>query len=633
MSWRRSKPTIYGFDTETDNNGIDEAWIVQWALVKSDGWKQHGWTLTQLAEAMVNQLEEHNKCNLWYVHNLTYDINFLREHLHLAEDAGLKVEMMIRMSSVIMCRITHPETGSVIEFRDSAKKIPGALSKIGKAIGLPKLYPPGGDRNFTPGWSKKLDYSDPETWRYVERDAEIVAVAMQQMHNQGSTHATASGDSFASLKKWIRRDKKIYGEDWMWEKLFPKLTTALDAELRKGYFGGINISNPHHRGYNSGEITHGDVHNMYGAVMADDPLPYGEPTYTTVKPSDGSLYIAKVLVKLQLKDDMIPWYSFKSPIDYQMEFLKAGEPVEQCIEWHELYFTNIDLENLAETYDIEYHPDYECEYWVFKSNCGIFKSYIDYWTERKNEAEKKYGKASIEYLDAKNHINMVYGRFALAHDQDVTSIVWDDDLGDWTFHRDQGINDDIDSYLPLAMFVTAHARRRLMHHARAVGSAVIHCDTDSVIHLGGDSDVVTYTDGDDVVRGTWGHEERPVAIYEGGFKRYIEILHEPVQSLKDIVVTCAGVPQKKDELTGVPVGMWIELLDNPHLICEKTELGDPHYRIKSEWLRKIYIDNGFDPDNVDTMKLIPRKVKGGVILEKRNHTLSDNLQFRIRRFN
>ena len=32
---RKEKPIIDGFDTETDNNGIDEAWIVQWALVRA----------------------------------------------------------------------------------------------------------------------------------------------------------------------------------------------------------------------------------------------------------------------------------------------------------------------------------------------------------------------------------------------------------------------------------------------------------------------------------------------------------------------------------------------------------------------------------------------------------------------
>jgi hypothetical protein len=77
--------------------------------------------------------------------------------------------------------------------------------------------------------------------------------------------------------------------------------------------------------------------------------------------------------------------------------------------------------------------------------------------------------------------------------------------------------------------------------------------------------------------------------------------------------------------------MWIELLDDPQLITTSSVLGHEDYHIKSEWLRRIYEENGMDPDHVNTMKLIPRKVPGGVILEPRQHTLSDNMSWRLRR--
>ena len=81
----------------------------------------------------------------------------------------------------------------------------------------------------------------------------------------------------------------------------------------------------------------------------------------------------------------------------------------------------------------------------------------------------------------------------------------------------------------------------------------------------------------------------------------------------------------------LPIGMWIELLDDPQLITTESVLGHHSYQIKSKWLRKLYTDNGMDPDDVNTMKLIPRKVPGGVILEERQHTLNDNLTWRLRR--
>ena len=95
-------------------------------------------------------------------------------------------------------------------------------------------------------------------------------------------------------------------------------------------------------------------------------------------------------------------------------------------------------------------------------------------------------------------------------------------------------------------------------------------------------------------------------------------------------MACAGVPQRVNHL-GVPVGMWVELLDDPELITSGAELGREDYRISSPWLRKLYIDNGMDPDRVNTLKLIGRRVHGGVILDGHTHTLNDGMQIRMRR--
>ena len=45
---------IWGLDTETDNDGKDHAWIVQWALVDPEGHGKAGETLEQLEEALIH---------------------------------------------------------------------------------------------------------------------------------------------------------------------------------------------------------------------------------------------------------------------------------------------------------------------------------------------------------------------------------------------------------------------------------------------------------------------------------------------------------------------------------------------------------------------------------------------------
>ena len=77
--------------------------------------------------------------------------------------------------------------------------------------------------------------------------------------------------------------------------------------------------------------------------------------------------------------------------------------------------------------------------------------------------------------------------------------------------------------------------------------------------------------------------------------------------------------------------MQIELLDEPEKIFGGT-LGHEHYSIRSEWLRRIYEQYGKDPDDVDTLKLLPRRVPGGVILEGHTHCIDDDgLKIRMNR--
>jgi len=238
----------------------------------------------------------------------------------------------------------------------------------------------------------------------------------------------------------------------------------------------------------------------------------------------------------------------------------------------------------------------------------------------------------VEYVHAKLMINAVYGRSALAPETEITTMEWDEELGDYNFRTQPDLNEDNDAYLPFGMFVTAQARKRLLTHVKACllqnPFSVIHCDTDSVIYYGKECEGIDY--GEHL--GTWGLESEPAVVFEGGFKRYIELSRYPIREMSDIIgMAAAGIPQKKDH-NGVPIGMWVELIDDPPLICRTgSTLGQEHYSIKSEWLRRIYEDHGMDPDDVNTLKLIPVKVPGGVILDERQHQLNDNLIWRLRR--
>lgn len=563
-----------------------------------------------------------------YYHNLKYDLSFLKPVIAVFQDADCEVRATIRRHAPISIRIKMDNNHSVT-LRDSLKKLPAELRKVGKMIGCPKLESPRG--SFGPGWSRDLDLSEgSDDWVYIDRDAEIVARAMISLHKGQRTASTASGDAWQWAQRMIGINPKtglFNPNDKKWEWYFPHLDVELDRFLRHGYAGGLNISA--HPGHNittaDRAIVHEDVHNMYGSVLMWDPLPIGYPTVSDKWPCDDFLYIAHVSIKLRLKDGMLPWFQFKEGVDNMMEGWPHGTIVEETYHWHEMILTSVDLITLSHFYEMEFCPDFSPMFWVFKAKAGIFKEYLEYWTEKKETSEK----GSLEYTSAKLMINSLYGRFALAPETEDNELEYIEELDDWDWVSTDTLNEDSDAYLPYAMFITAYARARLLENVMAVGCEnVIHCDTDSVIHFGEPSEDVEH--GEHL--GTWGIESRPLEIYEGGFKRYIEVLSPIITSPNDYAMACAGVPQKYDPTDKVPIGMWVELLDDPSRITmDGLELGHADYKIESKWLRKLYIDNKMDPDHVNTFKLIPETVPGGTILRERSHHLNDMMIYRFRR--
>lgn len=631
---------IYGFDTETDNNG-ERAWVVQWALVDQKGKADIGRTVDEFIDRLRRMFDRSPKHDYIYIHNIDYDWWFIMDAVsEFCSNNSVTLTPVMRNNRIISMDLEASEDSEYegrITFRDSAKKIPGSkLQDLGRMIGLPKLE--GVSEDFHPGWSEEVDFSDPKRWEYVIRDAEIVARAMHRLHAGGKKKSTASGDAWSLMKKFIGTNEKgeRFKDDLRWQKLFPILPSELDIHLRKGYMGGLNMS--FGRGVNIAEecaggcITHEDVHSMYPTVMSYDPLPYGEPTVDFKPPAEGVLYIVECCIKLQLKEGLLPWFQFKTGLDYQMEGIPFGTPIEATYQWHEMTLTNVDLDVLMDWYDVEFNPDYCNLYHIFLSKTGVFRGYIEKYMKEKESAEK----GSLEYTSAKLAMNSGYGRMALSREQIETKLQKGQRLNDdgemesfYYFTNEMHISEETENYLPYAMFVTAYARARLLENVMQClkeGKRVFHCDTDSVIHEGLESEEMDHSDE----LGGWGIEARPQVLIEGGFKRYIELLNVPPTCLKDFSMACAGVPQRVNHL-GVPVGMWVELLDDPRLIYDGVVLGQEDYRIKSEWLRDLYIENGMDPDHVDTRKLLPKHVPGGIILEPHSHKLSDNLQMRLRR--
>ena len=173
MQPKKHRAKILGGDLETDNDGA-QAWIVQSCI--SDGERRWHDTDVQGIRRTLTKLMWNYGDIIIYYHNLKYDLSFLKPVIAIFQDADCEVRATIRRRAPISIRITMDKTHSVT-FRDSMKKLPSDLRQVGRIIGLPKLESPRG--SFEPGWSKDLDLTEgSDDWTYIDRDADIVAVAM-----------------------------------------------------------------------------------------------------------------------------------------------------------------------------------------------------------------------------------------------------------------------------------------------------------------------------------------------------------------------------------------------------------------------------------------------------------------------
>lgn len=433
---------------------------------------------------------------LYYFHNLKFDGSFIVDWLlrHSYRHVEGRPSKPGTFSSLIgddgswYCLRINAK-GNLIEIRDSMKKLtmtiadmPGAFGFDGVAKGeidYTRVRPPG----YTP--------SDDE-WEYVFADVRILGMAMAVLYEQGMTALTFSADTFTQYKTTID-----------FRKFFPALSAETDDYLRRAYRGGFTYADP--RFTNTVHDVDGivvDANSMYPSVMYYDQLPYGEPEPVDEMPSEG-LWIGRMQLDIHIKPGHIPCLSetrhvlFGSAADYA-DHLEG-----------EFTLTSVDWELVTAQYDIVSYTFLDG--FRFRSTNRLFRRHIDHWYEVKQNS------TGGRRLQAKYMLNSLYGRFGkrtvMAH-----KIPRLNDGGVVCF--DRSADEDVEpEYIPVAAFVTAHARRRLITAAQANYGTFAYCDTDSLHLLGGEVRGVEIHESD---LGAWKIEGRfDMAVYRRA-KQYAE---------------------------------------------------------------------------------------------------------------
>jgi len=411
----------------------------------------------------VNRVAQSN--TTIYFHNLAFDGAFILDFLlrrgfrHVSGHLRRKGQFstLISSSSKFYSITVKWKNGNTTEFRDSLKKLPMSVANISKAFGLAECK---GDLDYR--------YPRPKGWiptaaerDYIRRDVTIVAQAVKVQLDEGMTRLTVGADSLFEYKN-------ILGGR-AFERLFPVLAGTMDAEIRRAYRGGFTYVNPKFKNQLVGPGRVYDVNSLYPSVMYDRMLPYGEPLYVDGLPTQTDeypLFIVSITFTAKLKPGHIPCIQIKGSSQFV-----AVEYLSEIDEPTELVCSNVDLELWQDHYDMEilsYNGG-----WKFRGLVGVFKDYIDKWSE-----VKAHSKGGLRVI-AKLHLNSLYGKFATNPDVTPNIPVMKNNVVHLVRGEDETRNP---VYTAMGVFITAYARDVTIRAAQQHYDTFIYADTDS-LHL------------------------------------------------------------------------------------------------------------------------------------------------------
>ena len=196
------------------------------------------------------------------------------------------------------------------------------------------------------------------------------------------------------------------------------------------------------------------------SCMYHEYLPYAKPIffwgeyeYDEIYP----LYTQMIRCQFELKPNKIPTVQIKNSIFYKgNEYLTSSGDREVV-----LCLNSVDLELFFEQYEV-----YNLEYisgWKFKATKGLFKDYIDKWSNNKIQA-KIDGNHGL-YLISKLFLNSLYGKFGT--DTKVRSKIPFMDNG-VVKYADGDPEEKDGIYVALASFVTSYGRRKTIKAAQTI---------------------------------------------------------------------------------------------------------------------------------------------------------------------
>ena len=438
---------VAGWDVETKGLG-GKLLSIQWAVM--------GEVYFDASEHMIDNFMafvlDYPKPFIWYAHFSQYDWRYIMDWLH---DNALDIVIGMRTESDIY-QITIKWKGKKVIMRDSGALFSESLAKMAKAFcpEIPKLEID----------IEKYDPTLPEHIEYAKRDVLILVTALPRLfallreHFGVEAGATAAG---TSMKGW--QNSLDYNEIYPASKF-----NEQELFVRQAYYGGLvflTTTNIQH------DAVTLDINSSYPYNMCEKGVPVGRVIKThDYKPGKMGVYRCRVKAPNNLSIPIIPARDSRGNMRWY-----SGEFDTVC--------TNVEL-MFAAKHGYEILEIYEGIIW--EGVAFPFSNHIE-----KCKTIRKRFKGGPEEILAKLMQNALYGKYGARRerrrlfsshgltDADKLRMTPFDEHGKWWVLVE--LDEEMRTKPEWAVFITAHARIKLLTTAYAVGvENVYYGDTDSL---------------------------------------------------------------------------------------------------------------------------------------------------------
>ncbi len=520
--------------------------------------------------------------------------------------------------------ITIKSNNHFIQFRDSLKLLPFSVKRIGQSF---KTKHKKLDIEYK-GLRKANGYISEKEKEYIKNDVLVVKEALEILINQNHKGLTIGScclkeyksiithnlfEQFFPNLKDIELDKEIYGSE------------NADKYIRKSYKGGwcYLAKGKENKIYNNGITL--DVNSLYPSVMScGNPYPVGKPTFWSgdyipdEALKENSYYFIRIKTKFKIKQNYLPFLQIKGNLLYLGTECLETSDVKYNGEYYSFYKKDDEIIEAKPTITLtctdwklfrEHYNLIECEILdgcYFETNKYLFDLYIDKYKKIKMESSG----ATREL--AKLFLNNLYGKMATSDNSSfkVAYLKEDETIGFYPVKR----NDKNTVFIAVGSAITSYARNVTIRTAQQnyYGSdkdGFIYADTDS-IHANISIENIKGVELSDNEFCKWKLESewdkglfvRQKTYIEHIFKEDNKQLENPYYNVK-----CAGMPERCKNL-------YIASMENKQDLSEYNEE-------EKQFIKNNYKLEDFKKGLLIPSKLLPKRIKGGLILEETTYEI------------